>query len=184
MALMQSNMQLEKGAKAPGFSLRNVVDDKVVKLSDFNGKPVLVIFMCNHCPYVKPKLEEIGRLGKEYLGKVAVVGISSNDPKTVAEDGPEEMKKVAAKFGLRYYLFDEAQEAARAYGATCTPDPFLFDKEHTLVFHGRLNDALNPDDTPKKHVMREKIDAMLAGKKIDEWFLPSMGCSIKWKTMI
>ena len=182
MALLQSDARkLTPGAKAPEFSLRNV-DGKTVNLADFSGKPVVIIFMCNHCPYVKPKMDEIASLQDEYGKKgVVVIGINSNDPANYPEDDAEHMKKIALERGFRYYLVDETQETARAYGATCTPDPFVFDKGHKLIYHGRINDAMNPGDVPKKHDVREVLDAMLAGKQITDWFVPSMGCSIKWK---
>ena len=91
------------------------------------------------------------------------------------------MKKIAKQKGYKYYLVDETQETAKDYGATCTPDPFVFDKNHKVVYHGRINDAMNPEDVPKKHDMREVLDKILSGKEIKEWFVPSMGCSIKWK---
>jgi len=91
------------------------------------------------------------------------------------------MQKLAEEKGYKYYLLDETQEVAKAYGAVCTPDPFVFNKEHKLVYHGRINDAMSPDDQPTKHDMREVLDKVLKGDPIDEWFVPSMGCSIKWK---
>ena len=91
------------------------------------------------------------------------------------------MKKLAEEKGYKYYLIDDTQEIAISYGATCTPDPFIFDKEHKLVYHGRINNAMEPYDTPTKEDMREVLDQSLKGEKIDEWFVPSMGCSIKWK---
>ncbi|MBR9699643.1 thioredoxin family protein [Candidatus Woesearchaeota archaeon] len=181
MSLMQSDPKtLEKGSPAPEFSLENT-DGKTVPLSDFKGKPVVIIFMCNHCPYVKPKMDEIAAIQNDYDDKAAVICINPNDPDYDPDDSPEQMKKIAAKYGYRYYLFDETQETARSYGATCTPDPFVFDKDHKLVFHGRINDAMNPDDKPTKAVIREVLDKTLKGEDIEEWFQPSMGCSIKWK---
>ena len=182
MVLLKSNIKgLKKGEKAIYFSLKNV-DDKVVKLSDFKGKILVIIFMCNHCPYVKPKMDEIASIQRDYGDKeVIVIGINSNDPDYDAEDSFENMKKIAKQKGYKYYLVDETQETAKDYGATCTPDPFVFDKNHKVVYHGRINDAMNPEDVPKKHDMREVLDKLLAGKEIKEWFVPSMGCSIKWK---
>ncbi len=181
MALLRSSDEkLKPGMKAPDFALKNV-DGKVVKLSDFKGMAVAVIFICNHCPYVIPKMEEIASLMRDYNGKVAVLGINSNDPVNYPADNFESMQRMARQKGFSYYLFDESQAVAKSYGAVCTPDPYLFDKEHKLVYHGRINDAMDPDDSPTKHELKEAIEALLSGKPLQKWFVPSQGCSIKWK---
>ncbi|MDA1197056.1 MAG: thioredoxin family protein [Nanoarchaeota archaeon] len=183
MSLLKSDPDaMERGASAPDFSLLNTVDGSTVSLSDFSGKAVCVIFMCNHCPFVIPKFEEIAQLQNDFASKeVVVIGISSNSPEIVADDGPEQMKQVAGEQGFTHYLFDESQEVARAYGAVCTPDPFVFDKQHKLVFHGRINDAMSPDSVATTHDLREVLDKLVANEPIEEWFEPSQGCSIKWK---
>ncbi|MCB9362824.1 thioredoxin family protein [Candidatus Woesearchaeota archaeon] len=180
MVLLKSDEQMNKGDPAPDFSLINV-DNSIVTKEMFNGKPFALIFICNHCPYVIPKMDEIAQLQKDYEGKVAIICISSNDPTDYPDDSFENMQKLAQEKGYKYYLFDETQEIAKAYGAVCTPDPFLFDQDHKLAYHGRFNDAMSPDATPSKHNLREAIDKMLAGQEIVDWFVPSMGCSIKWK---
>jgi len=181
VALKSDMMKLKKGDSAPDFYLMDTQGD-MVSLSQFKDKIAVVIFMCNHCPYVKPKMKEIVAIQDDYEKKgVVVMGINSNDPNYDEEDSYENMQKVAKSIGLKYYLFDENQDTARDYGATCTPDPFVFDKDHSLIYHGRINDAMNPNDTPKKHDMREVLDNLLAGKPMEKWFEPSMGCSIKWK---
>ena len=181
MSLLKSDPDaLEQGASAPEFSLMNTVTGSTVNLSDFSGKAVVVIFMCNHCPFVIPKFEEIASLQNEF-SDVAVVCINSNSPDIVPEDGPEDMKRVAAEHGYQYYLFDESQDVAKAYGAVCTPDPFVFDKDHKLVFHGRINDAMNPDSVAEQHDLREVLSKVVAGEAVEHWFEPSQGCSIKWK---
>lgn len=182
MALMTSDAKkLKPGDKAPFFSLTNI-DNKTVSSEDFKGKILVVIFMCNHCPYVKPKMGEIAKIQDEYKEKgAAVVGINANDPAAYPDDDFAHMQQVAQEKGFHYYLADETQDIARAYGATCTPDPFVFDKSHRLVYHGRINDAMNPGDAPTQHDLREAIEKTLAGKKIADWFVPSIGCSIKWK---
>jgi len=181
MALLKSTQTLQPGDKAPDFSLKNI-DGTMVSREEFEGKALVIVFMCNHCPYVKPKMEEIAKIQQDYKDKgVVVIGINSNDAENYPEDSFENMQQFAKKFGYDYYLFDDSQEIAKAYGAVCTPDPFVFDKDHKLVYHGRINDAMSPEDEPSKHDMREVLDAMLAGKDIKEWFVPSMGCSIKWK---
>lgn len=182
MALLKSDQKaLQLGALAPGFSLKNV-DGSIVSLKDFKSNPVVIIFMCNHCPYVIPKMDEIAALQRDYTKKgIVIIGINANDPAQYPEDDFVQMQRLAKKKGYRYYLFDDTQEVARAYGAVCTPDPYVFDKNHKLIYHGRINDALTPDARPTTHDLREVLEAYLAGKPIKEWFKPSMGCSIKWR---
>ena len=182
MVLLKSDAKtLQPGDPAPKFSLLNI-DGNTIPLTDFKEKIAVIIFMCNHCPYVKPKFEEIAKIQNDYVTKdVVVIGINSNDPDYDPEDSFDNMKELAKEKGYKYYLVDDTQEIARLYGATCTPDPFIFDKEHKLVYHGRINNAMEPDDTPTKDDIREVLDKLLKGEKIDEWFVPSMGCSIKWK---
>jgi len=182
MSLLKSDMnKLGKGSKAPDFSLKNV-NDSMVSPSDFKGKNLVIIFMCNHCPYVKPKMDEIAEIQNEYEDKdVVVIGINANDPTDYPEDDFEHMQEIAKEKGYKYYLVDETQEIAQAYGATCTPDPFVFDKEHNLVYHGRINDEMEPGQGITKHDMKEVLDKLTNNKEIENWFVPSMGCSIKWK---
>ena len=138
--------------------------------------------MCNHCPYVKAKIDYIINLTKDYKNKINIVGINSNNPEDFPEDSFENMKKISKEKNFNFiYLFDEIQGIAKAYGASCTPDPFLFDKEHKLVYHGRINDQMEPDDKVTEHDMRKAIDLVLKNKKIDFQVFPSIGCSIKWK---
>ncbi|MBI5389317.1 thioredoxin family protein [Candidatus Woesearchaeota archaeon] len=182
MVLLQSETQmLKKGDTAPDFSLQNV-DGKTVRLSACREKPVVVIFMCNHCPFVKTKFTEIAQLQHDFEKKgVAFLLINPNDADNYSEDSYENMQTLAKEQGYHYYLYDETQEVAKAYGAVCTPDPFVFDKEHKLVYHGRINNAMNPQDKATKHDLREVLDALLLGKAPAQWFVPSQGCSIKWK---
>ena len=172
--------KLSGGDSAPDFRLPGV-NGKTYSLADFSrSEGLLVIFMCNHCPYVKAKIADMNGLYEKFGARVVLIGINSNDPNYPGE-GMEQMKKFAAERGLRFpYLFDEMQEVARAYGAACTPDPFLFDKKRKLVFHGRINDAVEPDDTPSEATMERTIETMLADGKIEKRFDPSIGCSIKW----
>lgn len=182
MALLKSDMAaLSKSASAPAFTLQNI-DGTDVSLSDFEGKPVAIIFMCNHCPYVIPKFKEIGELQQEFYSKgIAVLSISSNNADEYPDDSFENMQAIAKKYGFRYYLYDETQDVAKAYGAVCTPDVFVFDKNHRLVFHGRINDAMDPDDIPNVHTLRLVLEGLVNGKEPADWFVPSQGCSIKWK---
>jgi len=182
MVLLKSDCKrLQKGYGAPEFSLKNV-DGSTVSISDFKGKALVIIFMCNHCPYVKPKMDEIASIQEDYKDKgIVVIGINANDPVDYPEDNFEHMQEIAKEKGYSYYLIDETQEVAVSYGVTCTPDPFVFDKDHKLVYHGRLNNAMEPDDKPTKHDVKYVLDKMLKGEEIGEWFVPSQGCSIKWK---
>ncbi len=143
MALTPSTM-LELGTKAPDFSLLDVNTNKTVTLSDFQACPaLLVMFICNHCPYVKHVREGLALLTSEYLGRgVGIVGISSNDVATHPADGPREMAQEAIQAGYRFpYLFDETQKVAHAYHAACTPDFFLFDGQQRLVYRGQMDDS-------------------------------------------
>jgi len=180
MALTESQIKLNFQDKAPAFNLKGV-DEKNYSLEDFSNKDgTLIVFMCNHCPYVHAKMNVLNQLYEKFGDRVAIVGINSNDPEFPGE-GLENMKRFAAERNIKYsYLLDDTQEIARAYGATCTPDPFLFDKDGRLVFHGRINDAMQPEDTATEQTMEINIEKMLSGEAIDSWFNPSMGCSIKW----
>lgn len=179
MVLTKSFEKLKKGDKAPDFSLEGI-DGKTHALSDFAGKEgFLVIFMCNHCPYVKVKIDAMRELYKKWEDKITFVGINSNDINYPGE-GMENMKSFAKERSIEFpYLLDADQETAKAYGATCTPDPFLFDKDQRLVFHGRIDDALEPGEEVEEHTMDENIQKLLAGREGDE-LKPSIGCSIKW----
>ncbi|MBN4049181.1 thioredoxin family protein [archaeon AH-315-M20] len=183
MTLMESIYnKLKKGAKAPDFSLP-ATDGKTYSLSDFkDAKALLIIFMCNHCPYVKPKVEEMKRITANYKDKgLVVIGINPNDENYVPEDSFDNMKKVVEEKGINFiYLRDESQEIARAYGASCTPDPFLFDSNHKLIFHSRIDDT-HEDKPVNKHEMHEVIGEFLEKGNISLQESPSMGCSIKWK---
>lgn len=185
MVLTPSTM-LPLGTKAPDFSLPNAVDGKTVSLSDLAGsKALLVIFMCNHCPYVKHVADQLASLGKDYQPRgVAVVGISSNDVATHPDDSPEKMKAEAQARGYTFaYLYDEDQSVAKAYRAACTPDFFVFDGDQQLAYRGQL-DASRPDSgipvTGKD--LRAALDSVLAGEAISDEQTPSIGCNIKWKS--
>ena len=181
MSLTESAKKLNQGDGAPDFSLPGV-DGNTHTLRDVAGaEGTLIVFMCNHCPYVKAKVEDMVGLHKKFMDKgVAVVGINSNDPNYPGE-GMENMKAFAKERGIEFpYILDENQQVALAYGATCTPDPFFFDKDLKLIFHGKINDAMEPDDTPTEQTMENVIEKHLVGEAIDNWFDPSIGCSIKF----
>jgi len=139
--------------------------------------------MCNHCPYVLAKIDELNKLYSSYRPRqVGFVGINSNNNPEFPEDDFEHMKAFAAEKGIRFpYLFDETQAVAKAYGAVCTPDPFLFDSSMSLVYHGRINDAMSPEAQATKHDLDEALDALLRGSLPRQAFVPSRGCSIKWR---
>jgi Peroxiredoxin len=181
MAKMESVISLKTGDKAPEFNLKGI-DDEMHSLDDYSKKGLLVIFMCNHCPFVKAKIDAIKELYEKFNDDVAIVGINSNDSIKYPDDDFESMKAVAKEKGLQIdYLVDETQEIAKKYGAVCTPDPFLFDSEKKLIFHGRIDDAMNPEAEVSEKVMIKNIEKFLNGQKIEKDFDPSIGCSIKWK---
>jgi peroxiredoxin len=183
MARTPSTM-LPLGTKAPDFSLVNI-DGRTVSLADFKGAPaLLVMFICNHCPFVKHLAGSLAQFAHEYMQKkVAVVGISSNDVANYPADSPEQMVHEAEDQGYTFpYLYDETQEVAKAYRAACTPDFFLFDRDQRLVYRGQFDSSRPDNGVPITAAdLRAAIDAVLAGQQPNEKQLPSIGCNIKWK---
>lgn len=177
---LSSPQILKTGSAAPSFALKGV-DGKTHSLSDYKSKATLVVFMCNHCPFVKARIGDIISLqSKLKPQELTVIGINSNDP-NYQDEGFDNMVKFAKEYSLNFpYLIDDSQEIARSYGAVCTPDPFLF-VDGKLAFHGRINDAMEPEAKPTVAVMENNIRTLLAGKKLEKDFDPSIGCSIKWK---
>jgi peroxiredoxin len=179
-----SSTMLTLGTKAPDFSLVNV-DGRTVSLADFAGAPaLLVMFICNHCPFVKHLASELAQFADEYRRKnVAIVGISSNDVANYPADSPEQMVREAEEQGYSFpYLYDETQEVAKAYRAACTPDFFLFDGDRRLVYRGQFDSSRPDNGMPITGAdLRAAVDAVLAGKKLSEKQLSSIGCNIKWK---
>jgi len=173
------------GMKAPAFRLPDVVSGRAVLLDDFKSAPaLLVMFICNHCPYVKHVREHLAQLVREYQVRgVAVVGISSNDTVQFPDDGPEKMKQEARAAGYTFpYLYDEDQEVAKQYRAACTPDFFVFDKDRRLVYRGQMDDSRRNSGRPVTGKdLRAALDAVLAGRPAPADQKPSMGCNIKWK---
>ncbi len=182
-------MMLAIGTKAPDFSLPDVVSGKTVSLSDFSIgaqliAPLLVMFICRHCPYVQHVKNELTRLGKDYADKgVGIVAISSNDAENYPEDAPKGLKEMTKELGFNFpFCYDETQEVAKAYSAACTPDFFLFDKNQALVYRGQLDDSRPGNGKPVTGKdLRAAIDAVLAGKAVSKNQKPSIGCNIKWK---
>ena len=187
MALTESNM-LPLGTKAPDFRLPDTVSGKELSFADVKGTHgTVVMFICNHCPYVKHVNEELVRLANDYLPKsIGFVAISSNDVENYPDDSPDKMRAQALALGYPFpYLYDETQDVARAYDAACTPDFYLFDADDRLVYRGRLDDSRPGSDVPVTGKdLRAALDALLAGQPIPEPQYPSMGCNIKWKTSV
>jgi len=179
-----ASTMLELGTPAPGFSLRDA-EGKTVSLADFaDAKALLVMFICNHCPFVKHVAGELARLGKEYQERgVAVVGINSNDVENYPEDSPRKMAEELKARGYTFpYLYDESQEVAKAYRAACTPDFYVFDAERKLFYRGQLDGSRPGNDVPTTGAdLRAALDAALAGGPPPDQQSPSIGCNIKWK---
>ena len=187
MARESDAEELEYGDRAPAFELEGA-DGRTYDLESFDDHDaLLVVFMCNHCPYVQAKFEAMNAIAADYAD-VAVVGINPNDAEAYPEDSLENMIEYVdrGEIDITAYLRDETAAVARAYGAVCTPDPFLFENDDDtfrLAYHGRFDDAMNPDDEPSGEPggdVRDAIDSVLAGEAPEETFVPSRGCSIKW----
>lgn len=183
MVKLESAQKLEHYQEAPDFHLIDTTGGEIPLASLQGSKGTVIIFMCNHCPYVIFKLPRMLELVSKYKSKgISFIGINSNDADIVPEDSFEEMVSFVKKEKLPFpYLYDESQEVAELYGATCTPDPFIFDKNLKLVYHGRFDNALNPGEKVSNLIFESALDNLIAEKSIEPWFLPSMGCSIKWR---
>ncbi|HUR24719.1 MAG TPA: thioredoxin family protein [Candidatus Thermoplasmatota archaeon] len=171
------------GTHAPDFALPDT-EGRTVRLKDFDGEPLLVIFLCNHCPYVKHVANDLAAVTRKYMAKgVAVVGINSNDAVNYPDDSPAAMKLELTRRGYAFpYLFDESQQVAKAYEATCTPDFFLYTKERQLAYRGQMDDSRPGNGKPITAAdLTAAVDAVLAGKPTATMQKPSMGCNIKWK---
>ncbi|HIE97935.1 MAG: thioredoxin family protein [Fuerstiella sp.] len=178
-----ASTMLPLGTRAPSFSLPNV-DGTTVSDSDSIGQPLLVIFMCNHCPFVVHLRGALAAFGDEYQTKgLTIIGISSNDVENYPQDGPEEMKQEAQSAGYRFaYLYDADQSVAKDYKAACTPDFFLFDADHSLVYRGQFDSSRPGNDVDVTgQDLRAACDAVLAGKEVAGDQKPGIGCNIKWK---
>jgi peroxiredoxin len=188
VTLEQSERELERGDEAPDFELPDT-DGETRSIDDFaDHRALLVVFTCNHCPYARAKFDTLNRLAGDY-DDVAVVGINPNDAGAYPEDSFGRMQELVEAGTIDYdaYLRDESQAVARAYGAVCTPDPFLFERTDSgfeLAYHGRLDDAHGPDEQPSGEPgfeMVGAIESVLGGVPVDHEFRPSRGCSIKWR---
>lgn len=180
MPAVESQM-LELGTMAPDFTLPDP-DGNLHALASA-ADAFLVMFICNHCPYVKHVREELARIGRDYGARnVSIVAINSNDKTAYPGDSPEMMKKEAEQWGYTFpYVYDADQSVAKAYRAACTPDFYLFDKDSKLVYRGQLDDSRPGNSAPVDgRDLRAALDAVLAGEPVSEQQVPSLGCSIKW----
>ena len=182
MALTNSTM-LPLGTKAPDFSLPDT-NSKMISLADFKNAPVRVMFLCNHCPYVQHVAFAVAKTTAEYQKKgIGVVGINSNDAQNYPADSPAMMRQEVRRVGYTFpYLYDESQTVAKAYRAACTPEFYLFDKDHKLLYRGRFDGSSPGNDIlTTGEDLRQALDAVVTGKPVPADQKPSIGCNIKWK---
>jgi peroxiredoxin len=175
---------LDLGTPAPDFSLPDTVSEQTVSLADFSGKPLLVAFICNHCPYVVLIKDEFARFAREYQAKgLDIVAISANDVDNYPQDGPDNMREFAEANGFAFpYLYDASQTVAKAYHAACTPDFFMFDSTGKLYYRGQFDNARpGSGSSVTGQDMRSAADALLNGEAPPERQIASLGCNIKWK---
>lgn len=184
MVLTPSTM-LPLGTKAPNFQLPDVVSEKTISLETFaNKKAILVMFICQHCPFVKHIQTQLAKLGHDYVDKgLGIVAISANDVANYPDDSPANLKKMAQELEFNFPVcYDESQAIAKAYTAACTPDFFLFNGDYELVYRGQLDDSRPGNDIPVTGKdLRTAIDAILGGNPLRIEQKPSIGCNIKWK---
>ncbi len=184
MARTPSKM-IALGTQAPDFHLPDVTSGQIVSLESFATKSgLLVMFICRHCPYVKHVQSELARLGKDYQSRdIGIVAITSNDIEQQPDDSPESTRSMAQELGFTFpFCYDESQAIAKAYGATCTPDFFLFDRNRQLVYRGQLDDSRPSNGLPVTgRDLRAALDALLAGQPVSQEQRASLGCNIKWK---
>ena len=180
-----ASTMLALGTAAPDFQLPDVVSGKTISLDTFaDSKALLVMFICQHCPFVIHVRQELAKIGKDYRDRpLGVVAISANDVANYPNDSPEKLKQMAEEFKINFPVcYDESQSASKAYTAACTPDFFLFDADNKLVYRGQLDDSRPGNGFPVTGLdLRQAIDYTLAGKEIDFAQKPSIGCNIKWK---
>ena len=183
MALTYSSM-LELGSKIPHFQLKNALDDNLYASTSLsNGKPSLIMVICNHCPYVIHYHEELVKLSNNYVENINMIAISSNDIVKYPQDSPSKMKELWNSLGLSFpYLFDETQDVAKKYKAECTPEFYLFNQNRKLVYRGRMDETSPGSNTaPSAKDLRVAIKSLLMNQPISDEQFPSMGCNIKWK---
>ncbi len=177
------SLMVPLGTPAPTFDLPTV-DGGRVALDDLTARVLLVMFVCNHCPYVQHVEDELGRLAAEFANDdLAIVAICSNDVEAYPDDSPDHLREQAARAGWTFpYAVDETQEVARAYNAACTPDFFVYGPERTLAYRGALDESSPRNDKPLTgELLRGALEQVLAGAAVPEPHIPSMGCGIKWR---
>jgi peroxiredoxin len=183
--MAMASAMLPLGTLAPPFALRDVVSGQIYSLDSFTEKTgLLIMFICRHCPYVVHIEQELARIGQDHRDSaLGIIAISSNDPVQYPEDAPPKLKEMAERMGFTFpFCFDETQDIAKAYRATCTPDFYLFSQERRLVYRGQLDDSRPGSSKPVTgRDLRAAIDGVLAGEPIDSHQKASIGCSIKWK---
>jgi peroxiredoxin len=180
-----ASTMLPLGTELPSFALPDVSTGESINSDDFAGRPLLVVFLCVHCPYVKRIQDGLAAFSRDYAGTpLAMVGIASNDPETYPDDAPTNMARVAAEVGYAFPIgFDETQDVARAFTAACTPDFFLFDANHRLAYRGQFDGARPSNDLPVTgEDLRAAAEAVLGGEQPSPDQVPSLGCSIKWRS--
>ena len=179
-----NSTMLSLGTPAPPFSLPEPLTGRSVSLEDYAGRALLVMFICNHCPYVQHVRPGLVQLGRDYHDTdLGMVAISANDAEAYPDDAPDRLAREARTHGYPFpYLYDQSQQVARAYRAACTPDFFLFDAAHRLVYRGRFDESRPGSGVPVTGAdLRRALDAVLAGREVPSEQLPSLGCSIKWR---
>lgn len=180
---MAANSNIDNlGSEIFDFSLKGI-DEKIYSLNDFENKDLfIIIFMCNHCPYVKDVIKRFVKFQDKYKN-IQLIGINSNDTESYPEDSFENMKLFAEEHNINFpYLIDETQNVAREYGAVCTPDIFLYNKNRVLKYRGRLDDNRKDESLVKEKDLEKAAELLLGGKEINFTQTPSIGCSIKWKS--
>ncbi len=184
MAITPSHM-IPLGTKAPVFSLQDVISGKVLNFSDLKGeKATVVMFICNHCPFVQHIRKELVNVANQYISKgIAFIAINSNDVEEYPEDSPQNMKKIAGELKYPFpYFYDGEQEIAKVYDAACTPDFFVFDRSLSCVYRGQFDDARPGNAVPVTGKdLKAALDCILSEKPVPEDQKPSVGCNIKWK---
>lgn len=176
------SVTLVLGSSMPSFTLQDV-QGRTVSSEDYAGLPVVVIFLCGHCPYVQAVEERYTKLARDYMSRgIAFVGICSNDYSRYPEDSPQALRKRAQEKNYPFpILIDESQQVARAFGAQCTPEFFFYDKSHKLYYHGRLDDNWKDPKAVSRHELRNALEAYLRQEPPPQPQYPALGCSIKWK---
>ena len=178
------SLMVPLGTPAPDFTLPDTVSGQEISLTQFQNQPLLVAFICNHCPYVKHIRAGWAQLAREYVAKgAAIVAISANDAEAYPDDSPALMTQEAREAGYNFpYLYDETQEIARAYKAACTPDFFVYDREHKLIYRGQMDTSRRHTEIPVTgEDLRRALDAALENRAVEGPQKPSIGCNIKWK---